>query len=211
MDRDTTVSLLKSRLKRTGDSAIAAQIITEMQFVQETILEGGVTLPFFLMSENLTASTEANEERIVLPAGFLREHEEGALWLYDTTNSKWSELKKEDYDAALLRYGNTTGQPKMYSLDGKYFRLKPTPDKIYTLRIRCFLADNVLSSNIENDWLKYANDWFIGETGYIMASKYLKDSKLANEFMVEAAKAKTRVFITDEARKHANRDYVMGD
>lgn len=219
MTRDEIVALIKQRARRDADTSLDARIVTEMKYVQDVILEGGVTLPWFLLSENLTASTVINEERVIIPTNvdsvsgrdFLREHEEGALWYYDSTALEWVELLKDDYDALLAKYPSGTGTPKYYSLDGFYFRLKPTPDAVLTLRIKCYLREPALSSNIENRWTKHAPDLVIGETGARVASMHLRDPALQAEFEKEAQKAKLRLFLTDEARKHTNREMEMGD
>src|SRR3990172_13346945 len=162
MIRDAFITLLKQRCRREADATLDARIVSEMLFIQEQILEGGLTLPWFLLSENLTAFTEIGEERIQIPINvdgvvgkdFLREHEEGTLWYYDVTRDEWIELVKEDYDSLIATYTNGTGTPKYYALDGDYFRLKPTPDAVLQLRIKCYLREPVLSTNIENKWLK---------------------------------------------------------
>lgn len=210
MDRDSAIDLLLQRLQRVGDTDVQARILSEMQYVQDYVLEGGEFLPWFLLSENLSVNTTASEERITLPTNFLREYEGGALWVFDPSESQYIELKKDDYDFLLNRYPTELEIPKAYALDGFYFRLKPTPDIVYTLRIKCFLKDTVLTSNIENNWLKYAGDWLMAETGARVASFHIRNSKLADEFKSEAATAKNRVFVFNEARKHANRRYVMG-
>lgn len=207
MDRDAAVTLLANRLQR---SDLTSRIITEMQFVQENKLEGAEFLPWFLLSENLTEVTVANEERVAVPATFLREYEAGALWVYDTASVKWLELKKDDYDFLANKFPTEVQIPRYYSLDNNYFRLKPVPDIVYTLRIKCYLRDSILSTNIENNWLKNASDWLIAEVGAIMAGQHLRNKKLSEEFKAEATKAKTRVYVTHEARMHANRDYTMG-
>ena len=209
MDRDSAVTILENRLQRS-DTETTSRIITEMQFVQETLLEGAAFLPWFLLSENLTESTIAGEERVQVPNNFLREYEGGALWVYDTAGVKWLELKKDSYDYILNEFPTETEIPQKYALDNDYFRLKPTPDIVYTLRIKCYLRAAVLSTNIENNWLKNASDWLIAEVGAIMAKQHLRNKKLADEFKADAIIAKQRVYIAHEAREHANRDYTMG-
>lgn len=211
MKRDEAVTLLQQRLQRVGDTDAQARIITEMQFVQETLLEGAEFLPWFLLSENLTEATVVDEERVAIPTNFLREYEGGALWIYDTAGVKWLELFKDDYDYLLNKYPTEKEIPQYYALDNNYFRLKPTPDLVYILRIKCYRRDSILSTNIENNWLKYANDWLIAETGAILAKHHIRNKKLADEYKADAATAKTRVFVAHEARMHANRKYVMGD
>jgi len=221
MTRDEAVALLKTRLKRTADTAIDAVIVAEMQFAQYTILEGGITLPWFLLSEHLRAVTVVNEQRLVLPdtswqtpgRTFLREYEEGALWVYqgeDEPDLPWLELKKDDYDSLQNAYPGT-GLPRYYTVDDGYFYLFPTPDAEYQMRIRAYMREQPLSTNIENKWLKYAADWLIAETGALVAAHYLRDERTAQQMLAQSQLASKRVFLSNEARAHANRDYAMGD
>lgn len=213
MTRDEAIALIKGRLKRVTDTTLDASIIAEMQFVQSQTLEGAAILPWFLLSENLSINTVADEERVSVPASagrpFLREFEEGALWLQDTEGT-WHELKKDDYDA-LANALTGTGQPTAYALDGQYFRLKKTPDAVYPLRVKAYLRDLALTSNIENGWLTYAADLLIAETSLIMASKYLRDVDSVPGIVADITMARNRLLVFDEARKQANRSYQMGD
>lgn len=219
MTRDEFITLLKQRCRREADTTLDARIISEMQYVQKYILEGGVTLPWFLLSDNVSLATVIDEERVAVPVNvdavtgkdFLREHEESALWYYDTVGAKWVELLKDDYDVLLAKYPSGTGTPVYYALDGDYFRLKPTPDAVLTLRIRCYLRASLLTTNIENSWLKWAGDLMMAEVGVRIAADHLRDTALAQSFASQITTARTRLFIIDEARKHANRDYEMGD
>lgn len=211
MDRDAAVILLQQRLQRVGDSDTQARIISEMQFVQENILEGAAFVPWFLLSENLTESTVAAEERVLIPNKFLREYEGGALWVFDTGLAKWIEIKKDNYDYLLNKFPTGEAIPTHYALDNKYFRLKPTPDKVYTLRIKCYLRSESLATNVENDWLLNASDWLLAEVGALLAKLHIRNEKLAKEFKSDIEVAKNRLYIMHEAREHANRNYTMGD
>lgn len=218
MLRDDFVTLLKQRCNRENDTTLDAKILAEMPFIQETSLEGGVILPWFLLSENLSASTTINEERVQVPTdvdgvtgkSFLREYEDGALWYLEATSGKWVELIKDTYDAMVQAYPDGTGTPKYYALDGEYFRLKPVPDAVLSLRIKCYLRAAKLTTNIENVWLKYASDLFMGEVGANIAGRYLRDPELKAEFAAEADRARARIFVFNEARINANWDYSRG-
>lgn len=215
MTRDEAVALLKGRLKRVSDTTLDASILAEMKFVQSQLLEGADVLPWFLLSQNLSAVTVVDEERIIVPGTgsrpFLREFEEGALWVQDSENNTWNELQKDDYDALFNRFKDESGIPRAYALDGEYFRLLPTPDAVYNLRVKAYLRDTALDSNIENNWLKYAADLVIAETGAIIATNYLRDAEIAAKFLADIPVARNRLMVFDEARKHANRSYQMGD
>lgn len=210
MTRDEVVAIIKARLLRADDTTLDAKIITEMKFVQEQLLENAIILPWFLISEFETISTTANEERLPIPPGFLREHEECSLWIYNTSAVRWDPLTRDDYDFLSNKFP-TAGTPSNYALDGAYFRLKPTPNDIFTIRTRFYLRDTTLSSNIQNNWLLYASDLLVAEVGKLMSINYLKDVELGKVFIADITRAQNRLGIVDEARKHTNRDYMMGD
>ena len=217
MDRDTAITLIKARMKRAGDTNLDELIVAEMQLVQSTDLEGGPNLPWFLLSENLSAATTADEERVHVPINveftgndFIREFEEGALWLYNNDEGKYELLPKDDYDIILAKYPGG-GKPKKYSLNGDYFRFRPLPDVAYTLRMKCYLRDRTLSTNIENDWLKWAPDLMIAKVGAKIARYHLRDEKVADMLDNEATTAASRLLVQDTARKQANLELTMGD
>ena len=210
MTRDQVVAIIKARLLRADDSTVDTKIVTEMQYVQEQLLENALVLPWFLLSEFQTIDTSADEERLPLPTGFLREHEECSLWIYDSTEEEWLPLERDDYEV-LANTHKEPGQPEAYALDGMYFRLKPTPNETYTLRTRFYIRDTALTSNVENKWLLYASDLMVAETGFIMASTYLKDNDLASKFQADIGRARDRLNLVNEARAHTNRNYMMGD
>lgn len=209
MLRSAAIALIKQRLGNRPD--MDAHILAEMQFVQATLLEGGATLPWFLLTEVATATTIAAEERLPVPSDFLREDAElGGLWRYDVTQDKpWIELKKDEYPVLKARY-TTTGKPSHYALAGEYFRFFPLPDAAYQIK-QVYLARGLpLTSDIENVWLKYAADWLIAETGKIIAT-YIQNTKIADLFEKDAMVAKNRVMVEDVARREAALTREMGD
>lgn len=222
MLRDDAVALIKARLGNRTDSALDAQIVTEMIYVQENILEGAVQLPWFLIAENATIQTRPHEERIPLPMSplFLREVDEaatddaGALFRYsqaDDEEGPWVPLRKGDYGNMLVKYPQE-GRPLQYDLLGDYFRLKPTPDAQYTLRMLYYGRETSLSTgNIENKWLKWCGDLLIAHTGYNVATKIIGDSARAQVFAADLSVAVERAAKVFEAREHVGRTYHMGE
>jgi len=218
MLRDAAVDIIMKRLGNNTDTSLRDDIINEMAFVQETILEGGEFKPWFMLSEVSSVNGSASEERLALPSDFLMEYEQGALYRYDTSaDNPWVELVKDDIDRLRALYSETEDKPLYYALAGDYFLLKPTPDAVYTYKMRYYKTQTSLAgtygdaANVENAWLKHASDWFIGEVGAIIASQYLQSEVLAQRFMEQAAKGKLRVRTQHYAREEANWTRAMGD
>lgn len=212
MLRDTALTLLEGRLgNRTN---MRATIILEMQQAQSTVLErNGIFYPWFLETETLTTigTTTVDVEELALPSDWLGEIEEQSMWIFDSgADVPFVELKKGAYDVALQRF-TTTDQPQRYSLNKNNILFKPTPDKGYIIKTRYFATDQVLSSDIENDWLKYASDWLIAETGIIIARDHIQNDQMAQRFIQAATRARDRVFIENESRQHTGRVYSMGE
>lgn len=211
MLRDAAVELIKSRIGNRTDLDTA--IVTEMQQAQTTALErNGIFYPWFLETELITlGTTEAGTETLALPSNWLAEIEEQSMWIYDATlDVPFFELKKGAYDVALQRFP-ANAKPQRYSLNKNNLLLKPTPDAAYVIQTRYFAVDDVLNVDIENDWLKYASDWLIGETGIIIARDYIQDDQMAQRFVAAAQRGRDRVFIENEARQHVGRAYQMGE
>lgn len=211
MLRDAAVTLLKKRLRRQGDSAIATDIIDELQATQER-LEQGVTLPWFLVSDDTSRQCTIGNETFAVPIGFIRVYEEGgALWYRELTTEKWNPITRDDYTAIYNKNGISTGAPKNYSLEGSNYKLSQIPDKAYYMRTKAYVKGVLLDSNVENVWLANASDLLLAETGVVIASFYIRNMELAGEMKQWAQQAHTRLFTADEAWKHADRQYKMGD
>jgi len=210
-DRDTIVSDIQIELGWLDIKA--TEIENALKRAQEKYETGSLPeLPWFLISEIVTSETTADEERLAVPSDFLREHDDGTLWRFDSSadeEDQWINLPKSDYDELVKTYGSSTDKPLYYALIGDYFRLKPTPDAVYPIKMLYYAKDTVLNSNIENDWLKYAPEVLQGEAGRRMAlafrdkgaMEYFEDMR--NEGILALTNA-------TEARKHENQNYIMG-
>jgi hypothetical protein len=167
MTRDEAVTRIQRRLGFRTD--LVAEIQDELKVAQESLEREMVSPPWFLLEEVSFTVTTADESRVEVPSNFLREYEQGTLWIYDTAlEDPWVELSK-GFMAGLNAFYVGTGQPKAFSLDGKYFRLHPTPDAEYTLRLIYYKTDTPLTTNIENQWLKYAPWLLVGLAGQEVA------------------------------------------
>lgn len=207
MLRDAAISIITSRLGERSDLTTLA--IAEMQLIQ-TSLEQAPVLPWFLMKLQSGAYCTAGEEKVPVPSDFLRETEDGesCLWVQEEGGSPIP-LVKNDYANVKARYPDA-GMPKQYALVADYFRFGPVPDAAYKLTMLYFAADAVLSTNIENLWLKNAPELMIALTGKKLAM-YIQDPGLAGVFEQDAQASYVRLHTMDVARKEAGRFRAMGE
>lgn len=208
MNRDDAVARIQQTFGFRTDRN--TEIVDALQDAQ-VILEEGETLPFFLLSEISSVTTTKDEERVKLPTDFLREYESDPLWYFDSAAAdadKWTALVKKD-----LLYLRETypagGKPIAYHLDEAYYRIFPTPDDVYTLKHKYFQKDVVLTTNVENLWLKNIPYLMIGEAGQLISPGF-RDSKGEATFEKWRERGLRRLFVLNEDRKHNSRRYIMG-
>lgn len=216
MLRDAVVDLIMKRLGNNNDLTLRNDIINEMVQVQDAILEGDPISPWFLLTEESDAQTTVGEERVGLPADFLMPWEYGFLFRYDVElDDPYIEMQREDWDLIkeALNYSDT---PTHYDISGEYIFMRPISDEIYPLRMR-YIARGVSlvgvygTNNIENSWLKYASDWFIGEVGAVIAEQYLQvTSQKVDVFKAQATRGRERVRIKNVAMEESNKRRVIG-
>lgn len=209
-----TLTMLMGRLGGRTNASLRALLLLEMQQVQKVTLEGAAFLPWFLITSTETTQLTANVRAVNLPSDFLREVEEdGSVWIKDSSND-WQKMTKKDDSSLQDRYldDETDSLPLYYSIVGTQLLTYPISTVASYLRIRYYATDTVLDDNaVETDWLKYASDLVIAETGVIAASKYVRDdpTKVA-EFQSDRDKAFARLYKFATARAEASRDARMG-
>ena len=145
------VTLMKRRMARFSSStSMDADILIELKQAQ-TRLELSPELPWFLISERSFIDTVANEPRIIVPADMIREYEEGALWVLDADGAE-HEVKKRLWDDIKSdpRF-DTPALPSRYALVGEYFRLRPIPNDVYTVRMIYFKQQDAITLIAENN------------------------------------------------------------
>lgn len=210
MTRDEVVARIKEGLGFRSD--LDNVIIERLKEVQRT-MELAPELPWFLVSEYTYINATVGEERIALPSNYIRGVEDDALWLYDEDASLdedvWTALEKSDVETLRKKFPGS-GAPCAYAEIGLYFRIFPTPDDTYQLRHLFYAKDTVLSSNIENKWLKYVPNLFIAKAGSLVAADIENADALAKFSNMEARE--TLIFTNfSEAQQHANQRYIIGD
>lgn len=183
MTRDEAVSMIKMQLGFRANQD--ANIVTCLSLAQ-TQLELQPTKPWFLVSEDSYIRTEAAENRVPLPEDFLQEHEDGCLYyvpddVEDATDHVL--LVKDDYDVLKANFANkVSAAPQAYAILGSYFRIFPVPGDDYLIRMTYYKKDTLLTTNVENGWLKYAPMLLMGKAGQIIAGGPLRDMEAVKVF-----------------------------
>lgn len=214
MNVQKSIDIVMGRLGNRTAPPLRAKILNEMDFCQQNDLEGGATLPWFIITENAITNTKVGERRIALPPDFIREAEEKDP-VKVVAGGEDVRLVKMGYDQALEEFGDeSVGPPQAYALRGNYFLLFPIPDDIYQLKIPGYYARQdppIDSEASENAWFRWASDLLVAKSGLVVASMYLKDPDLVQVFTVLLQQAQDRLFKMEVAREEANRERQSGD
>lgn len=208
MVRDDAIVLMQEVLGfRTG---LNSTIIRHLKLAQQT-LEEGPTLPWFLLSEDSYTTTVADEERILVPSDMLAEEDDVVLkYVPADTTEEEVDLIKDEYDVLRKNFrGAEAGPPEYYALVGKYFRIFPTPDDTYTLRMIYYKKADLLDSNIENVWLANAPKVLMGSAGQTVAAA-IRDVVAAAEFSRWEKEGRILMSQKKTDREMANRELQVG-
>ena len=216
MTADEAIAFIQEQLGFRTD--LSSTILLNLQRAQ-TMLEAEPTKPWWLVSENMTTTTTADEPRLEVPENMLHQVDQASLrYIPASPSATFQErtLRKDDYDILLANYHSTltgtqlTGEPKAYALQGEYFRLFPTPDDAYTIQIIVFKQDTELTTGgIENGWLKWVPFFLIGKAGGLTA-RSLRDKEAISFFSNMENEGRVALYGLNEAREHADQRYQMG-
>lgn len=235
MLRSEAIAIIKRGLgfRQTQDTAI----IAALKEAQRT-LELGHSLPTFLLQYDLPIEVTATQPLVDLPTGFLRFHEDYQMYYFNSTLQQRVFVPRKNYreafDAYIGRYGGEavapdgtlgwgdgsitwgtdTGDqvyyPKVMVQRGKtQAMLIPTPSTDMTVYLTCYIADQVLDSELENLWLKNAPDALIGMAGMTVAGN-LRDKDALAEFTRRANQAGRSLMNDIVEDELAGRPLIMG-
>lgn len=215
MTRDEAIALMQIQLGFRTDQS--ANLVTCLQAAQQQ-LELQPTKPWFLVSTDYTLTTVAETEAVALPTDFLQEIDEQVLRYIpdedddaDDDTSNEVDLVKDSYDVLRANFrDNVFGEPEAYALVGEYFRIFPTPDDEYTLKFIYYKKDTVLSSNVENGWLKWAPYLLMGKAGQLLSAGGLRDTGATQVFMGWEQQGAIALHAQNVAREMGNRDLQVG-
>ena len=215
MLRDAAVDLIMKRLGNRNNATLRNDIINEMAYVQEQLLEATYPLPWFLIQKDDTLVTVADTETVALPAGFLDMWEDGGL-AYVDSDGEICKLVREDYDIIRKKaQGNATGAPEYYDIVGANIYFQRIPNDAYNLELWMYQRDTLITgeygdaSNLENSWLREAADWLMGEVGMIIAGQQLVGDKVYPFFEKQAARGREQLLRRITAREENSKERFM--
>lgn len=203
MLRDDLYTLVSQRLGNRSD--LIDRMGTEVQLIQSLTLERNSWLPWFLTNLDTAQVTTVGDSAVPLPLDFLAEDDEQTFWI---TAEESFPLKKMSYDDMVKRYPGS-GVPRAYAQVGEGYVFGPIPDAVYPMTIRYYAADEDLSTNIENKWLKYASDLVAAELGVRMARTHMQYEELAQAITLDARAAWKRLYDVHTAYMENGRERIM--
>jgi len=201
------ITMMKQRLNRSTSASTSFEtwILDELKRAQDR-LETDPELPSILLSERSFIDITISEERVVLPTDFLRENEEDDMQVFETVAADFTEITKSDMDEMRVKYPDEeTGRPRVYTFMGKYFRLRPVPEKAtYRLYMTYFQKDAVLTSGgAANEWSANYPDLLMSEAGIILATT-LKNQGALTMFTGLRGTERIRLINNETAKQMAN-------
>lgn len=207
------LDLLMARLGNKTEPEFRTLCLLEMQLAQETQLEGGPNLPWFLEATDVLQTTISARE-IALPDDFIREVDEDRSFTYTTSDGSVIKLEKKGYDELFEQYHMEEGAPTSYALLGNSIAVFPLADDAYTIQLPAYYAREAPPEDnaTENAWLKWAGDLVIATTGEVMLIQHLQSENMAmmESFVGMKIRATKRLEDMQTARMEANRSRTMG-
>jgi hypothetical protein len=203
---------------RPDGNALEAKIILRFQEAQRD-LEKGKTLPKFLVQEDQTLLLPAGAHTVALPAGFLRDVDETGIRFYSQPGSRPFFLRRVYYkdgiqaSAFVSEFDPTTTlsgrAPKFYAIRLTTIDFISPVTRDTTLVWDYYKAAALLTTDIENEWLKNAPEWLIGEAGLRMA-RSLGNAQALQEFDALRTAGRAAIFGEDLASELSSGPLAMG-
>jgi len=212
MNRTTAVRRIDDVLgfRITGHS-LTDTIVLRLQEAQRD-LEKGKTLPKFLLQEDQPLSLVAGTHTVALPAGFLRDDDDRPISFFPVGSEFPFFLARRSYKDAVvanLKLENDPTSPSVYVLRNTTIDFIVEADITYALTWNYYKAAEVLTTDIENEWLAHAPEWLIGEAGLRLATD-LRDAGGVQNFTAIRAAGRAAIFADQIALEESGGPYRMG-
>lgn len=194
---------------RTGLDTI---IVDALQEAQRNLEGGDKTLPLFLLQEDATMTLSAGNHSIALPTGFLGIKDDERPHFVGTSSDTPIFLTPKTYMNAVVGQIRTTDverAPSIYVLRTGTIDFITTADTDYTFTWSYYKADDVLTTDIENGWLRESPDWLMGQAGLILAMD-MRDKSSIELFSGMLQRGRSMTFAGIVAREDTESPRAMG-
>lgn len=193
-------------------NSITAQIALQQNHLEREV-EWKI-YPWFLQTERADTAVsplgDGFDERVLKPVDWISDMEEDGLYVVDSNGIEQLLIKSEENKLRVTFRESDPGLPQYYSSSGDYYRLFPTPDLAYNLKMRYYQSDAIVSDGAStNRWMTRAPNCLIGRVGLMMsgASQSAQRDMFSALYLESKAGIERRSF--DELT--VNRQYVMGE
>ena len=215
MTGQDALTLLMSRLGNRTEPELRATCLSEMKLVQETRLEQGPIKPWWMTKGLSPALTMTPGSRVVaLPADFVMELQEETSFHVTDSAGNSHPLQKRPWDELLNWFGAEANSdlPLDYALIGANLEFFPEPNLALQITGAYYAKQTAPADNSsENNWLKYAADLLIAETGIVMAEMHVQvEDNIVARFQNTVTRAWDRINRENTARAEANMNRRMG-
>jgi len=190
---------------------LATEAALRLQEAQRD-MEMGKTLPWFLIEEDAELTLTEGVATVAIEEDFIREVDWQPMRYTDPSDPDFKPKKvgKRTFEDAQEAYGeHSAGAPQVYVLRSLTYQVFPIPDQEYTLIHSFYKKAALLTSNIENVWLKHAPEVLIGNAGVRLAMD-LRDVEAVEIFKSMGNSAWQSLFNETIAREEANRRQRVG-
>jgi hypothetical protein len=203
---------------RAAGNPLEATIIRRLQEAQRD-LEKGKTLPRFLIQEDQPLVLAAGTHTTPLPPGFLRDVDETGIRFYAPNSIKARFLKRAYYKDAIQASAHVSEMdpsepiqrraPQFYVIRRTVIDFITIATTTYNLVWDYYKAAALLTTDTENEWLRYAPEWLIGEAGLRLAQSLGNQQALA-EFTAVRQAGRAAIFGEDLAAELSSGPLAMG-
>jgi hypothetical protein len=167
MLRSVAISRIQQGLGFRSD--LVAVIINALQEAQRE-LEGGQTLPWFLLKEDeVFSATVANGGAVPLPVDFLKFHKDEEPHFISTDNGKRYLTAKPYVEADMFYAFTDAGGPQAYTLRKDTVQFWPVPNATFDVIASYYARGVPLDGDVTNSWLLGCPDLLIARAGLAVA------------------------------------------
>lgn len=203
--------LILTRARRAGDPTLRTVLPNELrQMVQAW--ERSPFMPWFLEKTSSGLVTVTSADTINEPSDYLLIVENTKVYSTNTSNTRTKLTRAYHEDIEESFNGIDPGPPTHFDIFGGKIYFGPTPDAVYTIRMKYYAKTTPPPDDnnvIDNQWAINAEDLFITESAYRLQASYIKDMKVAAELRAQSNSIRSELHKYNEARKHVEMDYAV--